>query len=95
MVQMMKQLFEELDGDHDGRVCLAELSLMLHGMQLQQPQKTSFNYDKSTCDDATEPPPMLGGDMDRFTFSIFDPNHTGYNTTTIRTQDFPIFPRLI
>jgi Ca2+-binding EF-hand superfamily protein len=29
---MMKELFEELDTDKDGRVCLDELSQMLRGM---------------------------------------------------------------
>jgi len=38
----MKELFEELDTDKDGRVCLEELSQMLRGMPKNPPSPEKF-----------------------------------------------------
>lgn len=85
-LQMMKQLFEELDGDNDGRVCLAELSLMLRGMQLQSKKSCSSSSSSTTISDKKHENPLPLEEIlpipdvnvnEHCAFSVLDPEHKG------------------
>lgn len=81
---MIRELFEELDGDKDGRVCLSELSQMFRGMQDKIPSSPEKNKLKS--DGSTSPSRSGKGSngfanipvTERGAFSILDPENTGF-----------------
>lgn len=93
-MQIIKELFEELDGDKDGRVCLSELSQMFKGMQDKLPASPE-KHKLVTTPDANNSPPRAPPNMNKGTngfstspnsipvsersaFCILDPENTGF-----------------
>ncbi|OXA42644.1 ninein [Folsomia candida] len=92
--EMLKELFETLDTDKDGRVCLDELSQMLRGMPKNpaSPEKHKKPNDSTTATTGNGGPSSSSRPVDfssnvsiangdRASFSILDPNCSGFTTS--------------
>lgn len=85
---MIKELFQELDSDKDGQICLSELSQMLRGMQDKLPPSPEKQSNKVTNEtNNTIPRPIGKGNNgfsnnipinERGAFSVVDPDNTGF-----------------
>ncbi|CAL8099962.1 unnamed protein product [Orchesella dallaii] len=80
--EMIKELFEELDGDKDGRVCLSELSQMLRGMQDKippSPEKHKLGNDTGNSRQVGKGNGFTNIPAnERGAFSILDRENTGF-----------------
>lgn len=79
---MLHELFVTLDTDEDGRVCLDELSQMLRGMPKipSSPEKHKLSDEGPSTSTVSNSMMVNGGGVsgDRASFSILDPNSTGF-----------------